>query len=401
MRTLGLPILLVFMLTSRVHASVSLIDETATHYIFNVNERYTLGDNDTISSAKSLSLESIKRSAADFAGTRVESELKLTNRIISESKIRIVAAAFVEVLSVEFQRVIIDSAIVIISRAKVTISKQSINDGLNKLKTDPERQALIASLERKNNELQAKLVSLTMNINQNDRLDLLDARELVLSNLDSNRNATKQVFTRGTLFQLAQLDNSVFELARQDIDENVFGYLVHQTKIKMGTPSFIQSIHGKYDVKLKLEWHAEMLPVKQVLARYFKLDDKPRNSHVGSVIPQGIGIRNHQNSGNNSLLDHTEKLKTYLRNHIVAIEVDSVYKRSYLPIGTLTGGFGNDTYAIQFSNDSKKNIMVKSTAKNPIVIKGLTKAQLENINSLSAKVVIIDRRTWRGSFVGL
>ncbi len=245
-------------LSTSAWAKVTVIQDSDNEIRLKVTESYTLGGNDTLSNAENLVIEQAKRAATDYAGTYVESELNLSNNQITKQQVRVLSAGFMEVSRRDFNHSVNKSGnFVLHTEAEIKLSKKSITDGINKLKSDPERKAKINNLEKQNKHLRNELLQLSKKINSSNssRTDLMAAREKVLAELDNNREAAKQVFEEGTLFQLAMLDNSDYELAKKDIDENVFGYFIHETKISMGKPRFVKNKSGNYDISIPVQWN--------------------------------------------------------------------------------------------------------------------------------------------------
>lgn len=382
------------------NATVSVINDSAQQITLKVTESYTLGDNDTMTSAKGLTLEQAKKSAADYAGTYVESELKVTDAQITKQQVRVLTAGFMEVLNRSDKRAVDNNGNVILNTtANIRLSKESIKDGLAKLKSDPERKAKIQSLEETNQRLRNELVELTKKINAgNSRTDLMKARETILADLDNNRQAAAQVFKEGTLFQLAELDNQDFELALQDIDENVFGYLKHETKVTVGKPKFTKNNDGTYNIVVSVAWNAPKTPAEKVLSKYIKMAN-PRyvkNAHMGKQIPYSCSFATYDNKGDKQQDQYTEKLVSYIRGKEVVIDISAGNHHGSLPIATTTGGMSNLYYAFQFSNDSKNNVTVREEFQNPVTITGISKAELQKITTLKANVIIrnAEKRRW-------
>lgn len=393
-------ILLAFLvgLSFTAQAAVSLVSENNNDITLNVTERYVLGDNDTLTDAKKVVLEQAKKSATDYAGSYVESSLSVSGNQITQQQIRVLSAGFMEVVSSDYQRSVNKSgSIVLDATAKIKLSKKSIQDGLEKLKTDPERQAKIDKLEENNQRLRRDLLALTKKINNSEssRTDLMKAREAILSDLNNNRSAAKQVFEQGTLFQLAMLDDSAYDLAKKDIDENVFGYMRHEMKIDLGKPEFYKNKNGNYNISVPVKWNLKMSPAQKVLDKYFHTTDRLANGLVGRIIPYAVGFDKYANQGDKQKEPYTHKLVDYLYERMVAIKVSAGNKYGYLPIGMSTGGFRAESYAIQFSNDSKKNVMISSAIRNPLIIKDVTKDELNTITSLEAKVAVLDAKKMR------
>lgn len=80
-------------------ASVTVNKDTNKDIILDVSEVYVLGDNDTLTDAKAINIEQAKKSASDYAGTYVESELKLLDGKITKQQVRVLTAGFIEIIS--------------------------------------------------------------------------------------------------------------------------------------------------------------------------------------------------------------------------------------------------------------------------------------------------------------
>ncbi|EGR4421514.1 hypothetical protein DDN26_14730 [Vibrio cholerae] len=379
-------------LSFSTHAAVSLDSENQDHITLNVTERYVLGDNDTLTSAREITLEQAKKSASDYAGTYIESVLQVSNQTITKQQVRVLTAGFLEVLSREDTRSVgANGSLVLDTYAKIKLSKASIRDGLAKLKSDPERKAKMDALEKDNQRLRGEVLELTRKINEGARTDLLAERDAVLAKLDSNRAATKKVFEQGTLFQLAMLDGQDYDLAKEAVNRDVFGYLKTQTKISLGNPEFKKNTDGTYNIHVPVRWNVPMKPVRSVMSNYLVLKEKDRHAP-----PYTIEFPSYNNRGNKQLKPYSGELLDYLSGHTVAIEIKAANKVGYLPISGRSDFFAGSNFALQFSNDSKDNRMLdadhRSRYRNPVIIKNVTQAELQGISSLDARVVVVPEK---------
>lgn len=375
-------------------AAVSVASDNNNHITLNVSETYLLGDNDTLTQAKDINLEQVKKEASEYAGTYVESELKVSGSNIAKQEIRVLTAGYLEVLSVQNKRKVNGSGILTLTtQAKIRVSKESVRDGLAKLKSDPERKAKIKKLETDNNRLRNELLALTKKINTgSSRLDLVEAREKVLSDLSSNRQATKQVFEKGTLFQLAVLGGNEGDLAKKDIEENVFGYFQHETKVTLGTPEFKKNNNGKYDIFVPVEWNLPKAPVEKVLNKYFDVN----KTYAG--IPYTLYLDEEDNEGNKMKHPFTRDLLMQITKKYPTIKISAGSHYGYLPLSYGYESFPRETYVMQFSNDSKRNELIKYSYRNPVVIKDVPEHELKKITSIESEVVVLnssDLRRWK------
>ncbi|MGR5178832.1 hypothetical protein [Vibrio mediterranei] len=378
--------LLSVMFFGHAYADVKVLTDNREHIVLSVNEEYVLGDNDTLTSAKGIVLEQAKKSATDYAGTYVESTLVVDGDKITKEQVKVLSAGFLEVLDSDFRRGINQTgSIVLTGDSKIRLSKKAINDGLAKLKSDPERLAKIEQLKTRNAKLQAQLVELTKKINSSGttRADLMASRDAILSDLNSNREATKQVFEQGTLFQLAMLDDNEYELALKDIQDNVYGYLKTEMKVTLGKPKIVKNRNGLYDVSIKVGWNIKSQPIKDTLNKYFNSD---YNEHTYIT-----NLHYYANVSDNQKQPYTKKLYDYIWENKLAIEVSIGTKVSHIPLIAEDKFVKHDGMEISYS-DNKSNIMVDKHATNPIVIKDLTEAELKSATEVNSKVVIVRGR---------
>lgn len=377
----------------QVKAAVSVVSDNNNHITLKVSETYLLGDNDTLTQAKDINLEQVKKEASEYAGTYVESELKVSGSNIAKQEIRVLTAGYLEVLSVQNKRKVNGSGILTLTtQAKIRVSKESVRDGLAKLKSDPERKAKIKKLETDNNRLRNELLALTQKINTgSSRLDLVEAREKVLSDLNSNRQATKQVFEKGTLFQLAVLGGNEGDLAKKDIEENVFGYFQHETKVTLGTPEFKKNNNGKYDIFVPVEWNLPKAPVEKVLNKYFNVKNGK------GYAPYSLFIKEEDNERDKTKRPFTHDLLMQITKKHPTIKISAGSHYGYLPLSYGYERFSRETYLMQFSNDSKENKMLSYSYRNPVVIKDVAEHELKKITSIESEVVVLnssDLRRW-------
>ena len=353
-------------------ANVKVSKETNNHIILFVSESYTLGDNDTMTDAKSITTEQAKKSASDYAGSYVESELKLLDGKVTKQQIRVLSAGYIEVLSRSFDKELSQFGKVMLNSVfKIRVSKKSIVDGINKLKSDPERQAKMAVLSKDNQRLRKELLDLTKKINSGaSRQDLSISREGILKELNANRLSTQKVFDKGVLLQLANISERDYELAKKDVDDNYFGYYKGSLEIYLGQPSIEMEPDGKYTMSVPVSLSGIYYKkVGDTLDKYFNLnyDDAKRE----------IYIRNERNSGKYLITPYSKRLLKYIK------EMDF---RVVVYAGSLAG-----SYRLASNHSgvrSSYNIPTADSGTHVVRFENLTDDDLENVTSLSVSVMI-------------
>lgn len=383
-------ILSLFMIVSfGANAAISVISDNSSFITLNVTEQYTVGDNDTLQSAKNITIEQAKKSASDYAGTYVESILEVSDNKIKKEQVRVLTAGYLELQKADFRRTINSSGSIVLDvTAVIRVSKASIRDGLNNLKNNPMRQKKMDDLERANKQLRSELLELTNKINTGaSRNDLLDARDKVLKQLNSNRNATKQIFQEGTLFELALLDSSEYEYAKKDVIENVFGYMVHESTVTTDKPKFAKNKDGSYRVLVPVTWNISGKRVNDVLSQYLSFYTDRKYT---------IKISANSNNRDNQKKPYSKDLFDYMFHHRIAIKVQIGPKVGYLPVMSRGSSWDREDIFIQYSNESKTNRLIRYDFRNPIVINNLTESELKSATTINAEMVLIDEKTLSG-----
>lgn len=389
-------LIMVALVSCYANAAVNVVSDNDKQIVLSVSEQYALGDNDSMTEAKQLVLEQAKKSASDYAGSYVESELKVNGQTITKQEIRVLTAGFMEVLEhKEAKSLGENGGLLLTTTAKIRLSKESITDGLNKLKTDPERKQKIAALEKENTRLQGELYELTKKINSGTtRADLIKRREEILANLDQNRTTAKKVFEKGTLFQLAQLDADEYELAVKDINDNLFGMLKNKLHVDLGDPKFIRDKSGNgYNVLVPVNWWGVTpLEVRDALLKHFY----PKNFSQKETKSGIVGFGYSENTDQNGKAYYTGKLVDYMKDKVVAIKVTAGNKVGYLPIAENdTRSFAYD-YMFQVRGGFNINGANEYRYKNPINILNLSEKELKSISEIKADVVVLNSKSLRG-----
>ncbi|MDG3085282.1 hypothetical protein P7F88_03855 [Vibrio hannami] len=382
-------ILVVFSTT--LYASVELVSEDKNFINLSVKEHFVLGDNDTLTSARSMNLEQAKKSAADYAGSYTETELVVAGNKITKQQVRTLTAAYVEVVNSRDSRALSQSgSMVLTTKADIRLSKESILKGLEKLRNDPERRKKMAALEKDNQQLRNQLFELSRKINIGpSRTDLMAQREAIFQSLDKNRKTSKQVFEEGTLFQLAILGRDEYELARKDIEENVFGYIRREAKVRTGKPQFIKNDNGTYNITVPVSWRFDRTGINKVFSRYMKTTDRHRD-----MPPATLAVKGYHNTRDRQKLPYTEKLFGYLSNSVIVIRINAGKYKGYLPIGN-TGSFSHHRdYFIQSSGSAGQE-MIRISYRNPVIIQNVSETSLKSMTALSASIEVLNKDALR------
>ncbi len=383
----------IFIISVQAFAGTKLIQEDKNNLTLSVTEQMVMGDNDTLTSARALNIENIKKSASDYAGSYVETEQKVTGSRLTKQQIRVLTAGFIEIVDSKDTRKLNQSgSVVLTTTATVRMSQEAINNGLEKLKNDPERRQKMEVLRKDNQRLRKELFDITKQINSGKaRTDLMAARNAILQDLDNNRESSRQIFEEGTLLQLAMLGNNEYELAKQDIDNNVFGFIKHEIQIKTAFPQFTKNKDGSFNLAIPVTWSFNHKPVYKTLGKYLKVS----HGEGRHTPPSSLKISEYKNKGNRQKLPFTEKLLDYITNKTIALRIKAGSKQGYLPIGNMGSIFNDDDFFFQYAGTPGKD-MISLMYRNPIIIRNVSPEELNKITNFPKSVEILDRKELRG-----
>ena len=370
-------------------ADIKVVSDTPSILILSVTERYTLGDGDTLSDAKKINIENVKKSSADYSGTYVEKMIVVggsnDDNKITEQQVRVLTSGFVEVVNRDDIRTIGDSGeLNLTTTAKVKLSKKAIQDGLAKLKTDPVKAEKIAALERNNKMLVDELYKLTENINKGgERTDLVKKRSEIMSALNSNRVATQGIFNQGTLFQMAMMDKDEYASAKADLDDNFFGAIKSKTKVELGEPEFIDNGDGTFAMHMNISWKMPT-GIENVLLKHFNTVNSRKNPLNLDGGRDFYLVEKRENMSNKKKAVYSPQLLDYLAAQYVMIEIDF--------------GFGIKGYENIYKSSEGRPVSaykVFAVAENTFIKPYITKSDLERFTSIKARVIVVDSKERR------
>ena len=373
-------------------ADIKVVSDTPSILILSVTERYTLGDGDTLSDAKKINIENVKKSSADYSGTYVEKMIVVggsnDDNKITEQQVRVLTSGFVEVVNRDDIRTIGDSGeLNLTTTAKVKLSKKAIQDGLAKLKTDPVKAEKIAALEANNKMLTDELYKLTETINNGaSRTDLVKKRREILALLNKNRVATKKVFAKGSLFKLAIENISAQENEIAELQDNFYGVIQREMDIQVGSPLIKKSGNGTFDIEIEVMWR---IPEKAMRFLSGKIFFRTGNNKMKS---KGVeSLLDFKNEG------HTKNLFDYMSKENLLIEID---------FGNGVKGYTPITFARTELNSTEIFITKEARvnresygywSKSPLTIKNVSKSNLEKSTFIKTKVVLMKREQARAA----
>lgn len=377
-----------------------------------VTQIYVLGDGDTKIDARNIALQQAKIKAAEAAGSYVEAQRVVQDDEIKSETIKTISTALMK-SKIKDERFSITNAnqmqleLTLISE----LDKNSILNKLGTLKQDNEKLQQMGRIQEENKRLQEELAALnkqiaqlkdasqTATISAKPRQELVQRRDEVFAEIQKNQNSISAIFEKGTLFSMAQKSNQELEQAQKDIEVNVWGYIVNNTKVTLGEPDFIQNSDGTYNIRIEVKWRMDERPLLNTLNKYFTdysgghLPDRSSlGHHMGRSVP-GTEIRKLANINESQLKAYTGSLYKFLLTKRASIKVSAKNYSTNIVIASPRGCFvscsgitGDDQYQIHFNNFSNPKVTIND--ENPIIIKNIPQSVLESLTAIDAKVIL-------------
>lgn len=382
-------------MTSNAAAKVTVLDDTQPYLLLEVTEMYVLGDNDTLIDARNISIEQSKKSASDFAGNYVEQSLVVNGRSISEQHIRVLTAGYLEVLETSEEKTLNDEGhLTLITTSTVRLSKESIEKGIAHLRNGTRSTDELQRLESENQQLRselAKVAALLENGSGHDtdtRPALVERRDALVKKLEQRRSMVRHYFEQGGLLDKARSDDLAFETARFRFKYEILEHFKQNTEISLSEPEFIDNGDGTYDMRVFVGWHTPIPNSLSFWSTYFNyVEPAPENEFT-------LLMTSHENTRNSQKHSFSHYLYEEVTKTHFSIRVTAGGYSAELPISAIVDVFGylrpesGYIYKLQYQADRDTMDFVHRGIENPVTISGIPSAELSQLTSLSAEVVI-------------
>ncbi len=382
-------------MASNAAAKVTVLDDTESYLRLEVKEMYVLGDNDTLIDARNISIEQSKKSASDFAGNYVEQSLVVNGRSISEQHIRVLTAGYLEVLKTSEEKTLNDEGhLILITTSTVRLSKESIEKGIAQLRNGTRSTDELQRLESENQQLRSELAQVAALLENSSGHDtdtrpaLAERRDTLVKKLEQRRSMVRHYFEQGVLLDKARSDDLTFETARFRFKYEILEHFKQNTEISLSEPEFIDNGDGTYDMRVFVGWHTPIPNTLSFWKTYFNFIEPAPENEFTLLMTSG------ENSNNAQRRPFTQSLYEDIRKDSLSIRVVAGNHSVELPISALVDVFGyprpesGHIYKLQYQANKDTRSFVHYGIENPVTIKAIPSAELSQLTSLSADVVI-------------
>lgn len=369
---------------------------------------YTMGDGDTKGSARQAAIEQIKLKASNEAGTYVDSTTALKEDGNLTESIQMIRATMVKV-RVDKESMSINPSgqptlnLVVFA----TLDDAELAKRVEALRQDKVKARQVKDLQDENEALRASLSKIRLSLAaQSDPATvsaLIAQQDQTIRKLDLNSQSVTQVFSKGTLLQLAMKNNDAFEYKKKDLEDTLYAYLM-SAPVRANLEGVEQNGDG-YIALVRVGWDIDLAKVGKMLEG--SLSHVNRELHGRSRSNRYVNassFHNEEGKGNNNL---SPRVFDFLAQHAVIVKVSIGGEETVLPM--LYGAAGrsvfdpcDDFYRPSSRNwkrpksvcvtnlgfDEKSVLGSGAHQTNPLRI-SLTKAQAESATTVTASIEVM------------
>jgi len=407
------------LLSTATFASIDVLLDDEKTLILSVGSEYVLGDSDTRIDARNIALQNAKLMASESAGSYIQSHTTIVNDDISKSSVIVASSAVMKTdIKSESFKFTSDHRTKIVMVAWVEIDKKSLFGKLDDITSDDSKREQVLALQDKNSQLVKQLDRLNKQINtlatnpsaphqvlNKPDQNLLNQRNKILTTLAVNESTIRKTFEKGTLLNMAVLSNrklekaensllDKYQQAQDDLDVNFLQYIKNNANVQLSDPEFKDNKDGTFDLAVSVEWYIDNFRVLPVLNKYFwgfdkqpitysEYSEKLASESGNKKIPY-IKVERSNNNIYDQKMNFSNQLYSYLSKRSVYLHINAGGYMGAMKIAGMDArgtGYQFNTLLAMGGNTL--------FGQNPVVIKGVSKATLQELTTISANVEVV------------
>lgn len=299
---------------------------------------YTMGDGDTKGSARQAAIEQIKLKASSEAGTYVDSTTTLKEDGSLTESIQMVSATMVKVLVAKESISVSPAGQAILNLVAVaTLDDAELTRRVAALRQDKEKARQMKVLQAENEALREGLKkireSLAVKADPATVAELLAKQDQTIRKLETNSQTVTQVFSQGTLLQLALKNKDAFEEAKQTLQEELYAPLL-KTKVE-ATVEAVEQHGDSYVAIIRVGWAANQ-------NRAFKVMNKFLVGNGPTEYRPNFEFKLYKNQDGRGKSNLSPKIFQYIAERPIFAKISIAGKEERLPV--LFGGAGDSSF---------------------------------------------------------
>lgn len=315
---------------------------------------FAMGDGDNRNSARQAALLQLKMKASEEAGTYIQNTTTLQNSGDLTQSIQVISAAMIKLSDVHDTLSLKNGQAMLLVNAKATVDEAELARRVKAMQQDKEKERQLNLLKAENDQLKQgfeKIRGMLMGSNTSDAGKLLTQQDAAIQKLTQNQESVGQIFTEGTLLDLADQNVVEFENIKAELDEKFFQPLM-DTPVSANLLT-VRKEGDKYVALVKLGWNIDADKYMKLLSPYLKV-------RLGEfeVNQGGLSFTAYNNRGNKGPHYLSEQIYDYLGSRSVNVKLEIGGKVAMFPVF-----YGDNSRMLGFCES-----MVSPAANNPQTI---------------------------------
>lgn len=358
---------------------------------------FAMGDGDNRNSARQAALEQLKLKASQETGTYIQNTTILQNSGDLTQSIQVIGASMVKLSEVHDTLALKNGQAVLMVNARATVDEAELARRVKALQQDKEKSRQLSILQAENDQLRHGLAMIRNSLMGPEAANagkLITQQNAAIQKLTQNQESVGQIFSEGTLLNLADKNVVEFENIKSELDEKFFQPLM-DTHVSADLLT-VRKEGDKYVALVQLSWDIDADKYMKLLSQYLKgwTGDYERN--LG-----GLSFTAYRNRGNKGPHYLSEQIYDFLGSRSVNVKLEIGGKTAFFPVfygdnsrmigfcePTVSPATGNpQTLCLVSQKESSHSLHSTASGQtNPVRIE-LTKEQAERATRLKATLV--------------
>lgn len=224
-------------LVAALCASGLIMSSMGAHaFSVNLEHRYQMGDGESRIVARENALRELRKEAASKAGVYIQSETKLDAQGDLSQNIVAISATLVKESHVKEQLELTPSGVAVLKvSARLDVDEAELKNRIKALQSDQDKSIALNKIKNENAKLIAELKELRnalsdKTLTREKANQILQKQSIVYEKLERNEAAASQVFSEGTLFQMAQKQKELEEQIAKDFERDFKSFWLNASK---------------------------------------------------------------------------------------------------------------------------------------------------------------------------
>lgn len=304
----------------------ALLPASALAWEETLSVEYEMSDGDSRITAKAHALEALRVEASERTETYIQTSTTLSDADDLSKTIEVIGASMVEISDYRQEfHLNSEGRAVLTATATVSVDESELEDRVEAIQRDAEKQRVIDQLALENIRLRVRLLGSRLQAGDQGR----GGYRNLLAALNENRSSVNAVFKRGTLLEMASASESLIGAAKRSIERNVLSAL--ENAVIKATVTRVRPMGAEYEAWVDVWWDAGLDAIEAELSQWFHVERDYRHLRISNP-----------NSDFEPPFSHAESLFDWLVRQQIMLHVSIEGVSAEIPVFYAAASFGEE-----------------------------------------------------------